>query len=265
MLAVFAPGSPLLTNEDWCLKTPGNVMRIALLLLVFTWSACAAVAQNSPAATSQPNTVLTSANGKFESPPDTALIQFNISAQETSPKAAYDRASQETEQVRDILRKNGVEPKQAEIGFFSLQPVYDWKDPKRRVVGFRVSSSVTLKLKDFSKVGPIVQQLGAEEFSENMNLSYTLQDIDSAKLRAVDDAFQRARAEAATVAKAGGRVLGELVYASVDTVQPVPVLGRPLARAAMAAQASQAPAPTEEFSAEKITVTARVSTVFALR
>ena len=62
-----------------------------------------------------PNTVFVGADGKFESAPDTALIQFNISAQENSPRAAYDRAAQETEQVREIMRDNGVEPKSAEI------------------------------------------------------------------------------------------------------------------------------------------------------
>ncbi|MBZ5628171.1 MAG: SIMPL domain-containing protein [Acidobacteriia bacterium] len=238
---------------------------VSPVVLALTLFACAAVAQNVPSVTAQPNTVYVGAEGKFESTPDTALIQFNISAQENSPRAAYDRAAQESEQVRQIMRTNGVDPKLAEIGFFSLQPVYDWKNPKRRVIGFRVSNSVSLKLKDFTKVGPIVQQLGAEEFNENVNLSYTLQDIDAAKLRAVEDAFQRARAEAAAVAKAGGRALGELSYASVDTVEPVRFLNAPMPRAAMAAQAQPVATPTEEFSAQKITVTARVSAVFSLK
>ena len=233
------------------------------VLLALTLLACAA-AQNMPSVTAQPNTVYVSAEGKFESAPDTALIQFNISAQENSARAAYDRAAQESEQVRQILRSNGVDPKSAEIGFFSLQPVYDWKDPKRRVIGFRVSNSVSLKLKDFAKVGPMVQQLGAQEFNENVNLGYMLEDIDAAKLRAVEDAFRRARAEAAAVAKAGGRTLGELGYASVDTVEPVRFLSAPMPRAAMGAQA-QVVAPTEEFSAHKVTITARVSAVFALK
>jgi uncharacterized protein YggE len=243
----------------------GTHMRTASLLPALALLACASVAQNTPTVTAQMNTVYVSADGKFESAPDTALIQFNISAQENSPRAAYDRAAQETEQVRQIMKSNGIDPKSAEIGFFSLQPVYDWKDPKRRVIGFRVSNSVSLKLKDFTKVGPIVQQLGAQEFNENVNLSYTLEGIDAAKLRAVEDAFQRARAEAATVAKAGGRALGELSYASVDTIEPIRPLAMPMAARAMAAQAPQVAAPTEEFSAQKVTITARVSAVFSLK
>ena len=239
-------------------------MKQFLLGIAVVACAYAAAAQNTPTVTAQMNTVYVSAEGKFESAPDTALIQFNIAAQENSPRAAYDRAAQETEQVRQILRSNGVEPKSAEIGFFSLQPMYDWKDPKHRVVGYRVSNNVSLKLKDFAKVGPIVQQLGAEEFNENVNLGYTLEDIDAAKLRAVEDAFQRARAEAATVAKAGGRALGELSYAAIDTMEPIRILSAPAPRA-MAATAQPMAAPTEEFSAHKITITARVSVVFALK
>ncbi len=239
-------------------------MRSALLATTLLLLTAIAAAQNPPAATAQLNTVYVTADGKFESAPDTALIQFNISAQETSPRAAYDRAVQETEQVRQIMRSNGIDPKSAEIGSFSLQPVYDYKTPKRPIVGYRVINNVSLKLKDFAKVGPIVQQLGAQEFNENVNLGYTLEDIDAAKLRAVEDAFQRARAEAATLAKAGGRTLGELSYASVDTAEPVRPLVMAMGRAAMAAPPPPPP-PTEGFSAQKITINAQVSAVFAMR
>ena len=56
------------------------------------------------------------ADGKFEANPDTALMQFNISAQEATSREAYDHASKSAEQVRQILRSNGIEPKSAEIG-----------------------------------------------------------------------------------------------------------------------------------------------------
>jgi uncharacterized protein len=240
-------------------------MKKALFAVALAFAACAALTQNTPAVTAQPNTVYAGADGKFESAPDTAVIQFNIAAQENSPKAAYDRAAQETEQVRQVMRSNGVDPKSAQIGFFSLEPMYDYKDPKHRVVGYRVSSSVSLKLKDFSKVGLIVQQLGAQEFNENVNLSYTLEDIDAAKLRAVENGLQHARAEADAVARAGGRALGELIYASVDSVENVRPMPGPVMARAMGAQAQAIPAPTEEFSAHKITVTARVNAAFSLK
>src|ERR1700693_310291 len=92
---------------------------LAVLLLVDGL----ALGQDHPTITAQPNTVFVGADGKSEANPDTALVQFNISAQEENSRAAYDRASKAAEQVRQILRSNGIEPKAAEIGFFSLQPV----------------------------------------------------------------------------------------------------------------------------------------------
>lgn len=238
--------------------------RHALWLAFLLLAASVAAAQQPPTLTAQANTVYVSAEGHYESAPDTAFIQFTISAQEDSPKAAYSRASDEAEQVRQILRNNALDPKMAEIGFFSLQPVYDWRQPKRKLVGYRVTTSVSLKLKDFAKVGPIVAQLGEQEFAENVSLNYTLENMDAAKLRAVDDGFQRARAEAAAVARAGGRSLGELSYASVDTYEQVRVLAAPMAARAMGARAEAAP-PTAEFTPQKIMVSARVSTMFTLK
>src|SRR5947209_16902046 len=131
-----------------------------------------ALAQDRPTVTAQPNTVFVSADGKFEANPDTALVQFNISAQEESSRAAYDRASKAAEQIRQILRSNGIEPKAAEIGFFSIQPVYDWKTPKRKLVGYRVNANVALKLKEFSKIAPIAQQSADTDVTRNQSVNY---------------------------------------------------------------------------------------------
>src|SRR6185295_16676669 len=173
----------------------------------------------------------------------TALMQFNISAQEATSRAAYDRASKAAEQVRQILRSNGIEPKAAEIGYFSLQPVYDYKTPKRKLVGYRVSASVSLKLKDFSKVAPIVQQLADADVTDTQSMNYTLEDMDAAKAKAVDDAYRRAHASAAALARSAGRTVGELSYASVDTFENA----RPMPMGAMMKMnvAGAAPAPTE--------------------
>ncbi len=232
----------------------------ALILL----SASAALAQDHPAVSAQPNTVYVGADGKFEAAPDTAQIQFNVSVQDETSQAAFQRGSKNVEQVRQVLRANGIDPKAATIGFLSVQPVYEWK-PKQRVIGYRVTTDVTLKLKDFAKVAPITQQLADANVSETQTLSYTLENIDDAKNKAVEDAFRRAHNSADTLARAAGRSVGELSYASVDTFEnPRPIMGR-MARP-MAAMANAAPpAPTEEFTPQTVTVTAHVNALFNLK
>lgn len=219
----------------------------------------------SPTLNALPNTVYVGADGKFETAPDTALIQFNISAQAESAKDAYELAAKQAEATRQVMRANGIDPKSAEIGFFSVNPQYDWKNPKHRVVGYQVTASVSLKLKDFSKIGPVTQQLADASVGESQSLSYTLDSTEEAKSQAVADAYRRARASAQALAQASGRVLGELSYASVDTSENIRVFA-PVARRAMAMSAMAAtPAPTEEFSPQNVKVTAHVNAMFVLK
>ena len=221
-------------------------------------------AQEHPAVTAQPNTVYVGADGKFEAPPDTALIQFNLSVQENTAQAAFQHASKDVDQVRQVLHANGIEPKSANIGFLSVQPVYDWRNPKQKVVGYRVTTDVSLKLKDFSKVGPISEQLANADVSEGQSLSYALDNMDEAKNKAVEDAYRRARTSAEAIAHASGRGLGDLSYASVDTFEnPRPPMPR-MARAMAMANAGPPP-PTEEFTPQSVNVTAHVNAVFTLK
>jgi uncharacterized protein YggE len=221
-----------------------------------------ALAQEHPTINAQLNTMYVSADGKYEAAADTARIQFNVSVQDESSQKAYDVASKNVEQVRQVLRANGIDPKAASIGFFSVQPVYEWK-PKQRVIGYRVTTDVTLKLKDFTKVGPITQQLADANVSESLSLNYTLENIDEAKNKAVEDAYRRARSEGEALARASGRTLGELSYASIDTFENARPIGPRMM--AMDDRARGAPAPTEEFTPQTVSVGAKVNVLFNLK
>lgn len=241
-------------------------MKPVLVLALCSFAVTLAMSQEHPAVTAQPNTVFVGADGKFEANPDTALLQFNISAQDDTARGAYDKAAKSAEQIRQILRSNGIEPKAAEIGYFSLQPVYDYKNPKRKLVAYRVNANVALKLRDFAKTAPILQQLADADVTDNQSINYTLEDMDAAKSRAVQDAYRRARESANAIASASGRSVGELSYASVDTFENVRVFQPMMKRAMpMGVAAEAAPAPTEEFTPQSVSVTAHVNAMFTLR
>src|SRR5580700_10267050 len=75
-----------------------TVKSAVALLVVLLFVAGLAFGQDRPTVTAQPNTVFVGADGKFEANPDTALVQFNISAQQDNSRAAYDQASKAAQQ-----------------------------------------------------------------------------------------------------------------------------------------------------------------------
>jgi uncharacterized protein YggE len=161
------------------------------------------------------------------------------------------------------LQDNGINAKDAEIGYFSMAPVYKWQ-PKRQLVGFQINSHVSVKVRDFKKLGPIIEQFSQLDTTDSLNISYTLEDIEAAKAKAVEDAYRRARRNAEVLASAGGRTLGAMSYASVDVSEFVPQ-PRPIMRMEAKATSLAAPSPVEEFAPAAISVTAHVNVLFTLK
>jgi len=218
---------------------------------------------SSSPATIQVNTIYAGADGKFESAPDTAVIRMDMASQQDTSRAAYDHVAVAVDHVRQVLKSNGIDVKNAQFSSYQMQPMYDWKNPKRKVIGYRVTTDVTLKLRDFTKVGAITEQLADIEDTQNQSVNYTLEDIEQAKAKASEDALKKARNQANAVAVASGRSLGDLLYASVDVNQAniVPMV-MSMARSATAAAT---PPPMAEFTPQTVTINAHVNALFALK
>ena len=240
------------------MKTLVHLLGLAIVLVSVSF----AKLSSTPAAI-QLNTIYAGADGKFEAAPDTAVIRMDVASQQDTSRAAYDHVAIAVDHVRQVLKSNGIDVKSAQFASYQMQPMYDWKNPKHKVIGYRVISDVTLKLKDFTKVGTLTEQLADVEDTQNQSVTYTLEDIEQAKAKASEDALKKARNQAAAVATAGGRALGELLYASVDVNQNtiVPVM----AYANRSAAAAATPPPMAEFTPQNVTINAHVNALFALK
>ena len=86
------------------------------------------------------------------------------------------------------------------MGFFCWPRFEGRRTPQHKLIGYRVSTTVQLKLKDFTKVGPIVEQFAGIDTAGDQTVSYTLEETDAAKVKAVEDAFRRAHLEAHALA-----------------------------------------------------------------
>jgi uncharacterized protein len=241
-------------------------MKTLASLIVMALASMASAQVSSTPAAIQLNTIYAGADGKFEAAPDTAVIRMDIASQQDTSRAAYDHAALAVDHVRQVLKTNGIDLKAAQFGTYQEQPIYDWKNPKHKVIGYRVTSDITLKLRDFTKIGALTEQLADIEDTQNQSVNYTLEDIEQAKAKASEDALKKARNQAAAVATAGGRTLGDLLYASVDVNQQniVPIM---YAKSAMARSAAPAatPPPMADFTPQTVTIDAHVNALFALK
>ena len=159
-------------------------MKVAIAVLLL-WG-IAAFSQDPRSPGFLANSISVGADGDFDSAPDTAVITCSLSAQENTSQAAFDSASRLAEQMRQALRGAGVDPKTAELSRYSLYPIFDYKNPKQKVIAYRVGTSVTIKLKDFSKIAPVTESLSGLGGITGQSMSYDLEEIDAAKQKAIE-------------------------------------------------------------------------------
>lgn len=203
------------------------------------------------------NTVTVAAQGKFEAAPDTAVVNWDITGENASLKAAYAQAQAQAEQVRALLTRQGFTPQQAHWSSYQVQPQWDPKG--RRVSGYQVSTTLRLEFADFAKIGPLLDAAGTSGLSALRGVSFELKDMQAARAAAIADGYRQTRQEAEAFATAAGRRLLGLSHASVNVASPY--APQPMFARAMVAGAAP---PTEAFTPQTITITAQITAVYKI-
>ena len=190
-------------------------MRSFLLTLAFTSSLAA---QQNPGADVKfvADTVIVQAEGSYEMDPDVATLTFDVSDQEKDFKQAYAKASQSMRNIVDIAEKNGLTKNDIQTGVLRMTPSYDYSDRKRKVRSYTVQGQIVLKVKDFSKVGSMVDDAIQDGIADFRSLSYSLIDEEAAKEKAVAQAMQRAVGRATTALEQSRQKLGPIRYVNLD-------------------------------------------------
>lgn len=202
-----------------------GVMSIALLLLS---ASAGAQEQKVPA-----DTLVIQADGSYEADPDLATLAFHVSVQEKEFRRAYDRAAQALQRILQLAERNGIAKQDISTGSFTMLPMYDSDDRKRRTRAYRVENHVTLKIRDFAKIGPLLDEAVQDEITDFRSLDYSLSDEEGAKQKAVADAMHRAEARARAAFAGNGRKVGAVRYVSLDVKQPLRFLRLDTLNAAM--------------------------------
>ena len=218
----------------------------------------------------QANTLAIQAEATYEADPDLAVLTFDVTTQEKQLRKAYEQATAAMQRIVRLAERNGLAKDEISAGRFSVEPFFDSNDRKLKVRSYRVSARITLRVRDFQRIGTLIDEAVEEGVTEFRSLAYSLADEEAAKQRAVGDAMRRAEARARAALGDAGRKLGELRYANVDIKQVVPAARAEgfssVALMAMLAERKELATPTlPTASPEKVRVTASVQCVFQLQ
>jgi uncharacterized protein YggE len=168
------------------------------------------------------DTLVVQADGRYETDPDLATMTFQILSQDKDIKHAYAAATQSMQSIVDLAGRNGLKKEDVTTGVLTVAPVYEG-DRKKRARSYYVQGEVELRIRDFSRIGPILDGSVEDNVADFRSLTYSLADEEAAKKQAVAEAMRRAVGRASIALEQKGQKLGALRYMSLDVKQLVGV------------------------------------------
>jgi uncharacterized protein YggE len=193
-----------------------NFVRPALLFVLFT-QGISAQTQNSDIKFIA-DTLVVQADGSFQTDPDLATVVFDISAQDKELKQTYDQAASSMQKIIDLAAKNGLKKEDISSGVLTVRPFYDG-ERRKRAKSYLVQGEITLRVNDFSKLGPILEGSVEDGITDFRSLTYSLSDEEAAKQKAVAEAMKHALGRATAALDSKGQKVGSLRFANLDVKQ----------------------------------------------
>lgn len=206
---------------------------LALFLVVKTWDAAFERNQYEPT-----NAITVEGTGDVSLVPDIAEIVFTVTESATTVKAAQDASTKKTDAAIEALKGLGVAEKDVKTTNYSVSPKYEYAAPcgvgmacatvvsgTPKIVGYDVSQTITVKVRDTAKAGDTLAALGGLGVQNIQGPNFMVDDEDAAKAEARGKAIEEARAKAKVLAKQLGVSLGKVVsYSEGSSGYPQPMM-----------------------------------------
>ena len=169
---------------------------------------------------SQQSGIWVSGTGEISAPPDIATLRLGIEAQADTVAQAQSEAAEAMEAVMDALTDKGVDEKDIQTQYFSIDQITRWDDDEIIVIGYRVTNMVTAKIRDIDETGPIIDAVAAAggDLTRINSISFSIDDATAYYEEAREEAMANAQAKAEQLADLAGVELGNPTYISEGTL-----------------------------------------------
>ncbi len=144
-------------------------------------------------------------SSSVQSAPDIASFSTGVETLSLKAKDALTKNSTKMSAVVAQLKAAGIEAKDIKTSAISMARDYDYLPTgKQRFKGYRVSNTVTARLRDMAKLGDILDALVANGATEFNGPKFALDDKSAAEAQARDKAWESALTKARYHAKKAG-------------------------------------------------------------
>lgn len=158
---------------------------------------------------SEQSAIWVSGTGEVTVVPDVAVLSLGVELEEATVQEAMDEAAVAMDRVISTLLAKGIAEKDIQTRWFNIYPVRKWTEWDDTIIGYEVTNTVTVKIRDIDAVakagGDLIRIHG---------VSFTVDDPSPYYVEARAEAVADATAKAKQLADLSGVQLGKPFYIS---------------------------------------------------
>lgn len=158
-----------------------------------------------------PHTITISGDGKVTATPDIAVVMLGTQTEKRSVSDAQRENTRIMNAFHERLNTLGLPKDDIATSQYAVYPQYDWADGRQTLRSYQVSQQVTVKIRDFEKISPVLALIGELGLNQVGGLDFSIDDPERFRQEARIKALVQAKAKAEVLAAAAGVRLGRIV------------------------------------------------------
>lgn len=165
------------------------------------------------------------ASADVKASPDVAMLTAGVLSVAPNVAAAMKDNTAKMNALFAAVKEAGIAEKDMQTNGFSIQPQYMYAENQPpKITGYQVSNNLTIKVRDMSKIGTMLDALASRGANQVSGPDFTIDNPDALMDKARVEAVAKARARADLYAKAADLKVKKIIAISEQSMaQPMPI------------------------------------------
>ncbi len=149
--------------------------------------------------------------GKEIAIPNVAEIRIGVITEGQDLKILQKDNAEKMNKIINFLKEVGIDEKDIKTENYSVSPKYDYYKYPYKIVGYKISQDLKVKIRDLNKIGEILSQVvnyGANNIS---GPNFTVDEPEIYLEKAREKAIKNAKEKAEKIARSNGFRLGKII------------------------------------------------------
>ncbi len=170
------------------------------------------------------NTINVSGEGKVLATPDIAQVNLSVLSDAASVVLAQKDNTDKMNKIIKAMKGLGIKEEDLKTASYNISPRYQYLAGKSTIIGYEVTQTLEVKIRDLDKVGDILGQAAALGANQVGSLIFTLDDPKKFQSEARQKAIADAKQKAEDLAGGLGVQLGKIVsFSESVSGEPNPI------------------------------------------